>query len=228
MHQIHRLFRAFKQIQPPTPRYVQTWDITRVLDYIDNQGANEGLLLPDLTRKLVFLLAAVGITRISELANLSQHPLQKLSNAWILRLSRWKKNTNYSKHRVPTLIVPYFPANKNLCPVSCLEAYIRATSPWRSPESESLFLSIMKPHNPVTKDTLGRWIRELVAAAGIDIRTFAPHSIRSATASRALKAGVSIPEILKAADWSSEHTFLKYYRRDVATNFSLSILETGK
>ena len=40
--------------------------------------------------------------------------------------------------------------------------------------------------------------------AGIDTSVFKAHSIRGATTSAAAEAGMSIPETLEAADWSSQ------------------------
>ena len=54
-----------------------------------------------------------------------------------------------------------------------------------------------KPHKPAHKDTIARWIKELMKLAGIDTDTFKPHSCRSASASAAKRSGIPIDQILQ-------------------------------
>ena len=49
--------------------------------------------------------------------------------------------------------------------------------------------------------------------AGIDISIFTAHSTRSASASAAADSGITSSDILKAADWSTESVFRKFYYR---------------
>jgi len=44
---------------------------------------------------------------------------------------------------------------------------------------------------------------------------FKAHSTRGAAASSALRAGISIPEIVHLDDWTNENTFKKFYYRPV-------------
>ncbi|XP_078661233.1 uncharacterized protein LOC144905436 [Branchiostoma floridae x Branchiostoma belcheri] len=54
------------------------------------------------------------------------------------------------------------------------------------------------------------------------------HSTRGASTSAAAAAGVSLHSIMKAADWSRESTFLKYYRRDNNQHtFGQAVLSTA-
>ena len=54
--------------------------------------------------------------------------------------------------------------------------------------------------------------------AGIDTKTFKAHSVRGASASAAASAGLTTNQIMKAADWSSESVFQRFYYRPVSTN----------
>lgn len=55
-----------------------------------------------------------------------------------------------------------------------------------------LFISTQKPHNSVSVETIGRWIKAIMISAGIYIKCFTPHSTRSAATSAAANAKVSI------------------------------------
>lgn len=53
---------------------------------------------------------------------------------------------------------------------------------------------------------------------GLDISTFKAHSIRGASASAALRSGVSLSNILNTGDWSSSKNFRRFYFRDIENN----------
>jgi len=67
-------------------------------------------------------------------------------------------------------------------------------------------VAIVKPHQAVTSSTIARWLKQLLQAAGVDISTFTSHSVRGASSSAAAGAGMTVNDILKAADWCSEST----------------------
>ena len=74
-------------------------------------------------------------------------------------------------------------------------------------ERTRLFLAVVEPHKPVSSSTLARWLKSLFGRAGIDTGIFKGHSVRGAATSAAANAGVSMSDILNAADWSSESVF---------------------
>ena len=76
-----------------------------------------------------------------------------------------------------------------------------------------LFLSFKKPHHRVSKDTIGRWLKLIMSAAGVDTNRFKPHSTRAAAVSKAGKGDVPITEIMTKAGWTNERTFQKYYNK---------------
>ena len=52
---IHWYQGAFNS-RPPMPRYKDTWEVSKVLRYLQALGPNESLSLKDLTKKLAMLL----------------------------------------------------------------------------------------------------------------------------------------------------------------------------
>ena len=71
------------------------------------------------------------------------------------------------------------------CIVPVLREYLIRTRSCRF--SSKLFISFVKPHKPVSKDTMARikWIKCTVQKSGIDISVFKPNSTRSALTSKA-------------------------------------------
>ena len=93
-----------------------------------------------------------------------------------------------------------------------LRQYMTVTSPVRK-ESDQLFVAIIKPHKPVAPCTIARWLKEVLKLSGVDVSVFTAHSTRSASASAAADSGVTTSDILKAADWSTESVFRRFYYR---------------
>ena len=54
--------------------------------------------------------------------------------------------------------------------------------------------------------------------AGIDTSSFGAHSTRGAATSAAKSLGLSISDIMSAANWSRESTFKKFYCRLTLSN----------
>ena len=54
--------------------------------------------------------------------------------------------------------------------------------------------------------------------AGVDTAQFRVHSTRAASTPAALSSGVPMDVVLRAAGWSSESTFTRFYRKEPAVN----------
>lgn len=67
-----------------------------------------------------------------------------------------------------------------------------------------LFISYVKPHNIVCRDTISRWLKTSMSKAGIDIKKqFSSHINRNAAVSKVKYASVPIDGILKVAGWNN-------------------------
>eukprot|EP00117_Sycon_ciliatum_P023417 scpid112601/ scgid19915/ len=87
-----------------------------------------------------------------------------------------------------------------------------ATNAIRS--SNQLLVSYVAPHQPVSVDTVARWVRSVMKDAGIDTSKFGSHSIRGASASAAKDMLGPLEAVLRAGDWSTLSSFLnKHYHR---------------
>ena len=105
-----------------------------------------------------------------------------------------------------------FTPDIRLCVYHCLEEYIQRTEKLRSDDGQ-LFISFNKPHHKVNRETVRRWIKNVMDLAGIDVNIFKPHSTRLASTSAAAQAEQSLREILKVAGWKSDSTFTITERR---------------
>ena len=65
-------------------------------------------------------------------------------------------------------------------------------------------------YHPVTSATIARWLKQVLREAGVSDE-FSAHSTRATAVSIAFDKGVSVSDIMKTADWSSESVFKKFY-----------------
>ena len=136
------------------------------------------------------------------------------------------------EHPGQKIVFASFPPDRRLCFCTYSKVYIertKASRPTKFGFKNPLFLSYIKPHGPVTSTTLARWVKSTLAQAGIDTTKFKGHSSRSAS-SAANEAGVALPDLMEAADWSTVSTFTKFYHKPVCkSSFANAVLgQTGQ
>ena len=88
----------------------------------------------------------------------------------------------------------------------------------RGEGKDKLLLSYVKPHSPISSSSVARWITTVLKSAGIDTDTFKSHSVRSASATAAVSAGITTNQIMDAADWRSESVFERFYYKPGNSN----------
>ena len=97
-------------------------------------------------------------------------------------------------------------------------------------EVTKVLIGTIKPQKAVAPSTIARWLKTMLEQAGIDTTIFSGHSTRGAASSMASMGGVTTGDILKAADWSSESVFQKFYHKSQQNpQFGRTVLSpTGK
>ena len=226
---VTRLLKGVYNQWPPQPRYSATWDVDVVTKHLAAMGAIESLPLKQLSQKLVVLMALVKASRTSELRALDTRFRVYRPNGVVFKLA------SLTKKRTPglppkELFFGAFPNDKRLCVVECLKFYEEKTREFRlpGPGEKPLFLSYVRPHNPVTSQRLAHWVKDLLADAGVD-ESFKAHSVQGASTSAAMAIGVPLADILGNADWSRESTFRWfYYRETETTKYVSKVLQGGE
>jgi len=197
-----QMLKGVYQLRPPQSRYVTTWQVSRVVQFISSLGPNAQLSSKLLSYKLVGLLALTAPDRDSGLAARDLrfryfHPEGvQFKLPELTKMARQGQEPKSCFHAS-------FPGNDCLCVGTCLQEYEVRTLQWRpqDPSKPSrLLLSHIRPHKPVSPTTLARWLKELMHLAGIDTSVFKGHSVRGAVTTKVARQGFSIPEILQFAD----------------------------
>ena len=190
-------------------------------------GPTDNLSVKDLTHKLALLLALANADRASDLQALDDRYVTFSPTGARFEVTNLTKTAKPDKSIVS--IYPYFDSNPVLCPVRTLERYLKISSEWRSaPNSHRLFLSVVKPHLPVTSATIGRLLKDILRKAGV-AHEFTGHSTRLTSVSIAFEKSVSIKDIMKTADWSSQNTFRRFCYKPLieqSGSFAHAVLES--
>lgn len=226
--QVSRLLKGVFKNRPSVPKYNYTWNPQTVLDFIGNWYPNNNLPLDKLTKKLATLVALCTAHRVQTLSVIKVEDIVISQNQIIIRISDIIK-TSAAGREQPTLLLPYFNDKPNICPAKCLEDYLSVTKNIReSNELKYLFITHKRPHKRATAQTISRWIKEALAASGIDVTTFGAHSTRHAATSSARAAGLSVDSIRKTAGWTqNSQAFARFYNRPIIVdNFARSLFES--
>ena len=175
--------------RPPQPKYTVIWDISKVIDYISTLGNIEKLSTKIITLKLTTLLAILSSNRASELTYLDIRHIVCKENSVIFHFSKLTKTLKKGKNP-PSFELKEF-EKAELCVIRCLKQYLLITNPLRCAKTTQLPISYIRPHNPVSVDTVSRWLKEFLRLSGNDTSIFTGHSIRTASASKAKQVGLS-------------------------------------
>ncbi|XP_043472731.1 uncharacterized protein LOC122505285 [Leptopilina heterotoma] len=225
---VSRYFKGVSSINPPKPKYEETWDPQVVLTYLQSLGENEKLSLEMITKKLATILALISAQRVQTLAAIELNNINTGVEPIQIKITSRIKTTGRNRFQ-PILEVPTFPDNKVLCAATILKKYIEKTREIRAvSKEEKLFLTYKKPHHAATTQSISRWIKDVLNESGIDTETFSTHSTRHAATSAAARRGVNLETIRKAAGWTPKSSvFAKFYNRPITKKsiFSEAILQ---
>ena len=106
------------------------------------------------------------------------------------------------------LLLEEYTKDTDMCILNVLKTYLEHTKLLRG-SGTRLLIASQKPYHPISRDTISRWIRQVLSSAGIDLSLFSPHSNRSAATS-AVEKQVPVNTILKATSWQKEFTLRKF------------------
>ena len=211
------------ELRPALPKYNSIWDVGQLLQYQKQFTPTAQLSLKDLTCNTATLLFLLTGQRCQTIHSIDLSGIQSLPDMFRITILQPINTSRPGKHIQP-LELKAFPTEPNLCIVSYLTEYIKRTSILRGSHTK-LFLSYQKPHGPVSRDTVSRWVKSTMKSAGIDTHVITAHSCRSASTSAAKASGLSLSEIFKSAGWSNATTFARFYDKlFVSENFGQSVL----
>ncbi|KAI8441960.1 hypothetical protein MSG28_005631 [Choristoneura fumiferana] len=212
---VKRLLKGAYKLRPSLPKYSHTWDPQRLLDYIADWYPNTSLTVEKITKKLVILLALCTAHRVQTLSLIKINKVSIGPTGVKIIITDIIK-TSAAGRSQPILFLPYFREKPNICPATVLRDYIALTRDIRPENALNLLLTVKRPFKCATAQTIGRWIKQVMAESGVDVAAFGAHSTRHAATSAAAAAGVSVDTIRKTASWTNNsQAFAKFYHRQI-------------
>ena len=213
-----RFLKGFFNIRPALPRYVTTWDVTKVFTFMKSKPTLTNCDLKTLSRRLAILLCLTTGQR-DQTTKCSILDCIKISSDKVALFVLETLKTTRPGHHLPPIEFKTFKDNE-LCVVAHLKQYIKMTTPFRNAGTNQLLLSFVQPHKPISTSTLSGWCVTVMKESGGNVNIIGSHSTRSASTSKCKISGLSFKEIAKSAGWSNEKTFAKFYDKPIQEDFS--------
>ncbi len=228
----NRFLKGVFNMHPPAPRYVEIWDVDKVLSYFNNKNHNDQLSFKELCTKTVTLLMILGANRKNAFSTFTIDNVKTDETKCVICPNKVMKHSRPGFKPEP-LVFHRYQLNKKLCIVSCIDHYLFQRNKLVHRDEKAFIVTYGKPHKPASTDTISRWIKDTLRDSGINVDVFTSHSCRAASTSKAFAVGVPLHEILKRANWSRAETFHKHYKRTIVPtndedfNYVSSILDNS-
>ena len=150
------------------PKYADTWDPDQVLNYLNTVPSIQDLSAKELTLRTATLLSLLTGQRRHALHSLKLNDIRFTKDESKCKIfSEKHKTSKPGAHTEPSEILAYV-ENPKLCLVKHLKAYFEKTQEHRKSADSKLFLCYTKPFGPVSRNTFSRWVKSVLAKAGID------------------------------------------------------------
>ena len=164
--------------------------------------------LKDISRKLATIWTCLSVQRVHTITHIDFNVQFQSSGTYLFVFHDLK----VARQRPYFIIsLPAVSVADPLGTVELLQKYLSLTKPLRG-STRQLFISYVVPHQPVSSDTVARWVKSVMTDAGID-KCFGAHSVRGASSSLAKALAVPLDAVLKAGDWSALRSFNRHYHR---------------
>lgn len=109
-------------------------------------------------------------------------------------------------------VVSTIAEDKICCPVRALRWYLDNTKNLR--QSEKLFILQRRPFSPASKNTISRWIKDLIKPHANEGERVRAHDLRGHATSKAWFGHINLEDIMKAAAWKTPSSFVSCYLTD--------------
>lgn len=218
---VKRFCKGVSILKPSKPKYALTWDPDPVVAYLKTLTPHSSLDIKILTRKLATLMTLATASRVQNLALIKRANII-LTNPVIIKIPDRIKTSGINRTQ-PSMVFHVFEECPALCIASLLRIYIEKTKLLVPSDSDTLFITFGKHPRAASAQTISRWIRQTLAAGGIDTSIFTAHSVRHAATSSAMRLNVPLDEIHRSAGWSkNSSTFAKFYNRPLIPSGSIN------
>ena len=240
---LNMLVRNFAIERPVQHREAPRWDLMVVLRLLMKPPFEPMNMasLADMTRKLAFLLTLASAKRNSEVWAFSADvrfgqdynaaTLSFLPNFLAKTMDPSRPETDYAPVTIPALgpsMGEDLP-DRLLCPVRALRYYLKLKHKGQDPNNRfrRLLCAFKFGHTgDISKQTVSGWIRQLIKQAYSEVQdediphlthtNFQARELRAFASSLAFHQNYSLKQVMEAASWRNNNTFVSFYLRDLS------------
>ena len=240
---LNMLVRNFAIERPVLHREAPRWDLMVVLRLLMKPPFEPMNMasLADMTRKLAFLLTLATAKRNSEVWAFSADvrfgqdynaaTLSFLPNFLAKTMDPSRPETAYAPVTIPALgpsMGEDLP-DRFLCPVRALRYYLKLKHKGLDPNNRfrRLLCAFKIGHiGDISKQTVSGWIRQLIKQAYSAVQdedilhlthtNFQARELRAFASSLAFHQNYSLKQVMEAASWRNNNTFVSFYLRDLS------------
>ena len=228
---LNMLVRNFAIERPVQHREAPRWDLIVVLRLLMNPPFEPMNMasLADMTRKLAFLLTLASAKRNSEVWAFSADV--RFGQDYNAATLSFLPNFDYASVTIPALgpsMGEDLP-DRLLCPVRALRYYLKLKHKGHDPNNRfrRLLCAFKFGHNgDISKQTVSGWIRQLIKQAYSEVQdediphlthtNFQARELRAFASSLAFHQNYSLKQVMEAASWRNNNTFVSFYLRDLS------------
>ena len=169
---IIRYMKGVFNLRPTGSKYTEIWPVSKVMIYLQKLSPVKELSLKMLTHKLVMLIALTLASRTQSIHLLSIENMSRCFDTYILHYSGLLKQSRPGSTN-PVAELKTYPIDRRLCVIFALKEYLKRTEFLRQCKT-CLFVSYVKPHNAVSRDTVSRWLRTVMFFLIFVLFSFSP------------------------------------------------------
>ena len=219
-----RTVKGVFTLRPPARTLAPSWNLTKVLKKLRGPPfepfLDVGLKWVSLKTAFLIALATAGRkSDISKLGCFEPHIRYEKNPVGIRFVPRTLRKQDRVGHAFKDVFVSSFPEDRLLDPVRAIKLYLKRVQARRGNLKSLLVTYGAGEVKSPTQQTIGHWVVDAIKEAyeGSTPGHVKAHSTRSVSTTVALLKGVSLENILRAADWSTESTFANHYLKEYRT-----------
>ena len=212
---ISRLFKYFWKQRPSLPRYLVSWDVGKLINFLKTWHPIQSLTLEQLTLKVIALTSSDRAQTLEKI-NIENSTLTE--DAIMFPIYSLLKGSK--KNRPVTVVKCVKWEDPALNVADYVVGYLNKTLKFRLravakglPKPVNLFLSAFTG-KPLRRATISKYLLKIMSLAGINTTCFKPHSVRGIGPSLMSRKGSSPNSILEQGNWKNLGTFNRYYNRE--------------
>ena len=200
------LIRAAFLKKPPVVKRIPSWDLVKVLNFLESWDDNREISTFQLLQKAIFLTALASANRTAELAALDRSSMRWNQEGVTMAVKPGFLYKNQREGKFPPDIkIRNLPENQKLCPVRALQKYLE-----RIPGNDGPVFRNSKSGASLTAASISSILCRVIEEADPG-RLPRGHDLRRVATSLAWVRGLSPNEVCQRAFWASSSAFVSRY-----------------